>query len=153
MQSGSALCPWALSYNAIKYGREYVQAIGCYSEESKSSNIVDCLRHKTITELLSVQISTPRFLTGFGPMVDGIVVVTDPLTMMNDPTSTFASYNLMIGVTRLESYNLFSSIDFDEGLNESRRDKIIRTLVRNVYNYHLQVIGFYYNFSSTMINL
>ncbi|XP_053210465.1 neuroligin-4, X-linked-like [Panonychus citri] len=140
MQSGSALCPWALAFNAIKYGREYAQAIGCYSEESKSSNIVDCLRHKTIAELLSVQIATPRFLTGFGPMVDGIIVASDPLTMMNDPTSTFSSYNLIIGVTRLESYNLFSSIDFDEGLNESRRDKIIRTLVRNIYTYHLQEI-------------
>uniref|UniRef100_T1KY80 Carboxylesterase type B domain-containing protein n=1 Tax=Tetranychus urticae TaxID=32264 RepID=T1KY80_TETUR len=140
MQSGSALCPWALASNAIKYGREYAQAIGCYQEDFKSSQVVDCLRHKTIAELLSVQIPSPRFLTGFGPLIDGIVIANDPLSMMNDPTSTFASYNLIIGVTRLESYNLFSSYDFDEGLNEMRRDKIIRTLVRNVYSYHLQEI-------------
>lgn len=52
----------------------------------------------------------------------------------------FPKRELLFGVTSIESYLDFSAQDLEFGFNETRRDRILRTFVRNVYNFHLNEI-------------
>lgn len=48
--------------------------------------------------------------------------------------------DLMVGVTRVESPTaIFSSHEERNGISVARRDRLLRTLVRNLYDYHQQV--------------
>lgn len=52
----------------------------------------------------------------------------------------FPTRELLFGVTSIESYLDFSAQDLEFGFNETRRDRILRTYVRNVYQFHLNEI-------------
>lgn len=60
----------------------------------------------------------------------------------------FAKRELLFGITTYESYLDLSAQDLEFGFNESRRDRILRTYVRNVYHYHLNEI-----YSALKVNL
>lgn len=47
---------------------------------------------------------------------------------------------ILFGITSLESYLDLSAQDLEFGFNETRRDRILRTYVRNNFNYHLNEI-------------
>ncbi|CRK92270.1 CLUMA_CG005758, isoform A, partial [Clunio marinus] len=49
-------------------------------------------------------------------------------------------YDLLVGVTRAESYFVFNSGDVQYGIEGDRRSKILRTYVRSTYSYHLNEI-------------
>lgn len=49
-------------------------------------------------------------------------------------------YDLLVGVTRAESYFIFNSEDVQYGIEADRRSKILRSYVRNTYSYHLSEI-------------
>ncbi|XP_045505104.1 neuroligin-4, Y-linked-like [Colias croceus] len=130
--------------------------------------IVDCLRDATIDELLSMDISAPNFLTAFGPSVDGVVIKTDfakdfltvhgsgdfpsfgPLNNMIPNVHTKRSdsgrrlfqnkYDLLFGVVTCEALWKFSANDIQNGIEPERRDRMLRTYVRNSYTYHLSEI-------------
>ena len=126
--------------------------------------MVDCLRKKSIDEILRVEVMSPQHLTAFGPIVDGIVVPFEPRIMMQHehsltfnegignfhlnsqqppisltPSSWAMNYDVLFGVTRVESPFIFSSHEEKHGIDLSKRDKILRTLVRNLFDYHQQV--------------
>ena len=52
----------------------------------------------------------------------------------------FPKRELLFGLTTLESYLDLSAQDLEFGFNETRRDRILRTYVRNVYHFHLNEI-------------
>lgn len=52
----------------------------------------------------------------------------------------FSKSEIIFGVTTLESYLDLSAQDLEFGFNETRRDRILRTYVRNNFNYHLNEI-------------
>ena len=113
--------------------------------------MVDCLRGKSVDDIMRVDLKTPQYLTAFGPIIDGIVVPSEPRQLMQSKTSdgsqsfpmnSMANINnvdLMFGVTRVESPFIFSGIEERHGIDLSRRERILRTLVRNLYDYHQQV--------------
>ncbi|XP_026726552.1 neuroligin-4, Y-linked-like [Trichoplusia ni] len=132
--------------------------------------IVDCLREATIEELLSADISPPNFLTAFGPSVDGVVIKTDfakdfltmystgdfpsfgPLNNMNINLNIHKKrsdsgrrlfqnkYDLLFGVVTSEALWKFSAHDVQNGIEPDKRDRMLRTYVRNSYTYHLSEI-------------
>ncbi|CAH0723012.1 unnamed protein product, partial [Brenthis ino] len=131
--------------------------------------IVDCLRDASIEELLSFDISPPNFLTAFGPSVDGVVIKTDfakdfltmhstadfpsfgPLNNMNQNTFHIKrsdsgrrlfqnKYDLLFGVVTCEALWKFSAHDVQNGIEPEKRDRMLRTYVRNSYTYHLSEI-------------
>ncbi|RWS06725.1 Neuroligin-4: X-linked-like protein, partial [Dinothrombium tinctorium] len=140
MQSGSALSPWAMASDSIKYSKQLAKSIGCPDVWERNSPIVDCLRSKTVKELQAVDFRVATHLTGFGPTVDGVVVPNDPTLLMADSGSLYGNYDLLLGVTKVESYRQFTSYDERHGIDPSRRDRILRTLVRNLFTFHLQEI-------------
>lgn len=121
--------------------------------------MVECLKRKSVEELLSVNLASFRFLSAFGPIVDGIVVFEPRLIMeslayggntpsssspgkssQSNPTGHVFSGDILFGVTRLQSpLGLFSAYDERYGIEVERRNQVLRTLVRNMFDFHQQV--------------
>ncbi|XP_054153937.1 neuroligin-3-like isoform X2 [Oppia nitens] len=140
MQSGSALSPWAVASDAVLHSRNLAKALRCPDEPDKNSVMVDCLRQRSVEDIIAVDLRVPTHLTAFGPVIDGIVIPNDPAILMSDPNSFYANYDLMFGVTNIEAYNQFTAQDERNGIDPQRRDRLLRTLVRNLFSYHLQEI-------------
>lgn len=108
------------------------------------------MRETPLEDLFSVDIQAPSFLSTFGPSVDGVVIRTglsnqdiDELPIRGTTKrSQDASgrYDLLFGVVTGEALWRFSATDIQNGFEGERRDKIIRTYVRNAYTYHLSEI-------------
>ena len=49
-------------------------------------------------------------------------------------------YDMLFGFTRVESPFIFSAYEEKFGVDVARRDRILKTLVRNLFDYHQQVI-------------
>ncbi|KFM57542.1 Neuroligin-1, partial [Stegodyphus mimosarum] len=138
MQSGSALCPWAIARDAVTHTHRLAQILDCPTQDSMA--LIECLRRKRLEDIMAVHIPVPDHLSGFGPTVDGIVLPHDPVYLMETKPDLFLRYDLLLGTTRVESYFSFSSLEEISGIDTNRRDKILRTLVRNLYTHHLQQI-------------
>lgn len=52
----------------------------------------------------------------------------------------FPMKELLFGLTSIESYLDLNAQDLIFGFNETKRDRILRTFVRNIYQYHLNEI-------------
>ncbi|KAL0273604.1 UNVERIFIED_CONTAM: hypothetical protein PYX00_006237 [Menopon gallinae] len=162
MLSGSGLSPWALQREPLAVKRRVAERTGCHGDLMED-DLAPCLRLKPLSELLSVHVDPPRFLAGFAPFVDGTVLSNSVLSGgFQDPSllsavgvpqkgasaesgpgyelSDFPDKDLLFGLTTTESYLDLSAQDLEFGFNESRRDRILRTYVRNCYYYHLNEI-------------
>ncbi|KAH8251364.1 hypothetical protein KR032_009759, partial [Drosophila birchii] len=151
--SGSALSPWAIQKNPLFVKRRVAEQTGCHGD-MLYDDLAPCLRTKSVAELLSVKVDHPRFLVGFAPFVDGTVIspganplgsTTLPLGSAIVSTSgieyaNFPKRDLIFCLTSVESYLDLSAQDLEFGFNETRRDRILRTFVRNNFHYHLNEI-------------
>ncbi|XP_054288451.1 neuroligin-4, Y-linked-like [Macrosteles quadrilineatus] len=162
--SGSALSSWALVEDPVSYAVSLARQVNCSVPEDllrDNEDIVDCLRDVPLQRLLSADVTAPSYLSAFGPSVDGVVIRTDfreelLINYLPDfPGLTGASvlnykrgenmfgrnkYDLMLGVVTGESLPRFPTDDIKSGFGSERRDKILRTYVRNAYTYHLSEI-------------
>ncbi|XP_022250749.1 neuroligin-4, X-linked-like isoform X2 [Limulus polyphemus] len=138
LQSGSALSPWAMASESPTYTRHLALILGCPVDNHVL--MVACMRQRPLSDIMRVQLLVPKHLTGFGPTVDGIVIPNEPEMLLRNYSYLHSQYELLIGVTRNEFYHHFSTIDEKYGIEPDRRDKLLRTLVRNVYTHHLQEI-------------
>lgn len=125
----------------------------CLPKES----VVDCLRKRKVEDIVRVELKTPDYLTAFGPIIDSIVVPSDPRkhqwltsghTMANNSKlkpqpqmSVGAQYDLLFGTNQIESPCIFGASEERLGIDGSRRDRVLRTLVRNLFDFHQQVIN------------
>ena len=125
--------------------------------------MVECIRHKSVDEIMSVDLQPPQYLTTFGPIIDGILVPSEPKQILESGLSDFNyyfhhnftppnahifnsnsvhyfnNYDLLFGVTRVESPYIFSANEERHGIDSTKRDRILRTLVRNLFDFHQQV--------------
>lgn len=137
--SGSALSPFAMANKPLRYARSLGKQLDCPNEDDQNLALIECLRRKSVAQLLSIKYQIPTHLTIFGPTVDKIVIPKEPLILMSEERSLFKKYNLIAGTTSYESCNLFNDYDLINGVDNQRKDRMIRTLVRNLFDYHLQV--------------
>uniref|UniRef100_A0A182QLW6 Carboxylesterase type B domain-containing protein n=1 Tax=Anopheles farauti TaxID=69004 RepID=A0A182QLW6_9DIPT len=94
-------------------------------------------------------------MPGFAPFVDGTVITPAKAAVINNlkiPTdsaiastsgiefSNFHKQDVLFGLTTYESYLELTAADLEFGFNETKRDRILRTFVRNTYRYHLNEI-------------
>ncbi|PRD20758.1 UNVERIFIED_CONTAM: Neuroligin-4 [Trichonephila clavipes] len=138
MQSGSAFSPWALARDAATFTRYLASVLDCPTRDNTA--LVDCIRQRSISDIMRVQLDIPDYLTAFGPTIDGIVIPNEPAVLMKNYKDLFGQYDLLFGVTKIESYFRFSAHEEKFGIDSVRRDRIFRTLVRNVFTFHLQEI-------------
>ncbi|KAL1140296.1 hypothetical protein AAG570_000228 [Ranatra chinensis] len=156
--SGSALSSWALVEDPVDFAVRLARQVNCTIPEDlyrEHELIVDCLRDIPLQDLMAADVAAPTFLSSFGPSVDGVVIKSDfhedLWTNFMPEMTGFApapgqsggpNYDLMFGVVTSESLWKFSATDIAAGFEGERRDKIIRTYVRNAYTYHLSEIFF-----------
>ncbi|KAB0798088.1 hypothetical protein PPYR_09081 [Photinus pyralis] len=169
--SGSALSSWALVEDPVNYAVKLAKEVNCSIPEDVAKDheaIVDCLRQTPLDELLNADVLPPSYLSAFGPSVDGVVIKTDfakelltyfkPSDLQSFVGSAVNAnmkrseatlmprgsnpYDLLFGVVTSEALWRFSASDIQAGFEGERRDKIIRTYIRNAYTYHLSEIFF-----------
>ncbi|XP_030760903.1 neuroligin-4, X-linked-like, partial [Sitophilus oryzae] len=168
--SGSALSSWALVEDPVNYAVKLAKEVNCTIPDDVGKDheqIVDCLRETPLGELLEAEVTPPAYLSAFGPSVDGVVIKADfakelvtyfkpqDLQSFVGPVNANLKrseatlvpkgsnpYDLLFGVVTGEALWRFSSNDIQAGFEGERRDKIIRTYVRNAYTYHLSEIFF-----------
>ncbi|GAU89716.1 hypothetical protein RvY_02230-2 [Ramazzottius varieornatus] len=133
---GSALSPWAISHDSKQYTMDLAHAVKCPVDEN-SVDLLRCLRNKSPAELLRAKLDVPQFLTGFGPTIDGIFIPNHPRNIMRNYAGLYRKYGLLIGLTRNEAVNILTKTELTAGFDESRQNKLLRSLVRNLYSYHL----------------
>lgn len=102
LMSGSALSDWALNYNPQHVTMQVAKKLNCPIEDSK---LGDCLRQRPYQEIMNVTVTAPEFLTIYGPIVDGLVVPSDPNEVMENSDS-FGRFDLLFGMTEIESFNI-----------------------------------------------
>ncbi|XP_060517630.1 neuroligin-1-like isoform X2 [Cylas formicarius] len=148
--SGSALSPWAIQKDPLWIKRNVAKHTGCHGDLYED-DMAPCLRLKSLNHLLNVKVDTPRFLAGFAPFVDGTILVNptyappggSSATIATSPGYEWADFSergLMFGLTSTESYLDLNAQDLEFGFNESKRDRVLRTYVRNSYYFHLNEI-------------
>lgn len=151
LMSGSAFSSWALVEEPVVYALKLAKEVNCTIPEDlikDHENIVDCLREVSLDELMTAEIISPSYLSAFGPSVDGVVIRPGRSNQDIDESSRASKrsqaqntpFDLMFSVVTGEALWRFSASDIQSGFEGDRRDKIIRTYVRNAYNYHLSEI-------------
>nr|XP_018898206.1 PREDICTED: neuroligin-1-like [Bemisia tabaci] len=157
--SGSGLSPWALQRDPLAIKRAVAVHTGCHGDLAEE-DLAPCLRSKSLAALLDVRLNQPRFLPGFAPFVDGAVLshrlaaaataatvshstaglLTGNKEVPGNELGDFPERDLLFGLTSTESYLDLNAQDLEFGFNETRRDRILRTFVRNSYYFHLNEI-------------
>ena len=103
-----------------------------------------CLRQIPLDQLLAAvnaELIHPRFVARFGPLIDNSVVKADFVSEMKlDPNGYFSRIPMLIGTASIESFGELNTEDIEDGLPDLKRDRILRTLVRNVFVFHLNEI-------------
>lgn len=89
--SGSALSDWALVKNPILNTIQVGQSLNC--GPGGNEKFFDCLRRKRFTDLVSIQMYLPPFVTVFGPMVDGVMITNEPLPLLKGHKNLTNKYN------------------------------------------------------------
>lgn len=128
--SGSALSDWALNYNPQQITMQVAKKLNCPMEDAQ---LGACLRQKSYQEILNVTVTAPEFLTLFGPIVDGLVVPSDPHQNMADSES-FSRFDLLFGMTEIESFNILGRDAIQDGLPQIERDHNIRRYLVNRFD-------------------
>ncbi|KAI5694242.1 hypothetical protein M8J75_013367 [Diaphorina citri] len=170
--SGSALSSWALVEDPVHFAVQLASQLNCTVPDihADHESLVDCLRDVPLSRLMAADTGAPSFLSAFGPSVDGVVIKSNfqqelllnilpelqgysagsialgtPINIKKNSEILLGGtnkYDLLFGVVTSEALSGFSNGDIEAGFEGERRDKIIRTYIRNTYVYHLSEIFF-----------
>lgn len=104
--SGSALSPGAIARDADTFARLLAKSLNCPLYDN--SLMVECLRSKPMRDLLAVDLIAPDYITAFGPIIDGIVIPSEPQPLpltdeVNPSVSASTPYDLLFGTSRSET--------------------------------------------------
>ena len=159
--SGTSFSTWSLVEDPVHYAVKVASALNCSVPTNMMKNhqdIVKCLREKPLTDLHSVELKAPSFLTAMGPSRDGVLIPSDFGTSsfhIHRKRSTAPSYRIIVGVSDKETEELFSEEQLEEGISQHEQKRwtvinwseiifnatrLLRTLVRNTYMHHLNEI-------------
>ena len=130
LMSGSALSDWALTQHPLQVTMQVLSGLNCPVND-ENEEMLSCLRKKRYSEILSVKTSSPRFSTRFGPIVDGLVIPNTPHKVMGQYSDIFSGYDLLYGMTELESYHTLDAVALTYGLLESERNNLLRFYMQN----------------------
>ncbi|CAD6187188.1 unnamed protein product [Caenorhabditis auriculariae] len=142
---GTALAPWATTSNPQTYFMQIAEELGCVAKNRSSQfnegvdSIVRCLQVHSADNITKAvaKVEVPTFLSGFAPIVDGQLIPNKPeISFSTQFGSLFREIDLLVGVTTNPSHHMLSNEDLKAGIGKDKRNKILRTLVRNLYDYH-----------------
>ncbi|CAH1117824.1 unnamed protein product [Phaedon cochleariae] len=122
LMGGTALADWALANNSAQVTYQVAMALNCQIHD----DFAKCLRRKRLDEIMAADVITPDYKTRFGPVVDSIVVPSEPEKSMTQYNDLFRRFELIYGVTELESVHLLGPVALTQGLLEKERDQQLR---------------------------
>lgn len=100
--SGTGLSPWSLVSDPAKYAAIVSHHVNC-APDLPYSQLMKCLRDRTLDELLSTQIHQPDYSYAFGPSVDGVVIGKFNIVKL------FTKNRILQQTTTLNSYQMPSN--------------------------------------------
>uniref|UniRef100_A0AAF5CZH4 Carboxylesterase type B domain-containing protein n=1 Tax=Strongyloides stercoralis TaxID=6248 RepID=A0AAF5CZH4_STRER len=150
---GTALQPGALQENPQEYFFKLAEEMGCIGKEKDLKKmgevkkdirgILRCLQEhsaENVTEA-ATKLEVPTFLNSFAPIIDGQIVPNHPkISFSPQFGSLFREVDLMIGTVNYPAHSMLPNDDLLHGFDNGKRNKILRTLVRNLYSYHRKEI-------------
>ncbi|CAH2069133.1 unnamed protein product, partial [Iphiclides podalirius] len=131
LMSGSALSDWAMTKDPAQYTLQVAQGLGC---NPTSKTLMTCLQNKRLSDIKKVQILAREFETPLGPTVAGYFVPNEPDKTMESFPNLLSKYQLLSGVTELESYHDFGVIELDQGILENQRDDFIKKYTKITFD-------------------
>ncbi|ODM98712.1 Neuroligin-1 [Orchesella cincta] len=140
---GSVLSPWALQRRPEDIASQVSAHLGCVGRLPLShpeSDLAPCLRRKHLSDLLNFVPDSPRFLPPFAPFVDNILIRNPKSMMEGELSEQFLRSQILFMFTTSEGVHELSSAELKNGFESDHRDRILRTLVRNVFTFHQQEI-------------
>lgn len=136
----------------MRYAKELASRVNCSVEAAvENARLVHCLKQRPWEELTRVDIAAPKYFSAFGPTVDHRSVLPEDVRHLMGKTTdaVFASTPLLVGVMKNEGQLLLCPQDLNEGLTEAQMRRMLRTFVRNVFNFHRQkiydIIAYHYS--------
>ncbi|BFZ22984.1 hypothetical protein BsWGS_26023 [Bradybaena similaris] len=120
LQSGTALSGWAINRNPLGLLNSVAEKLGCtaslfylgWFRRIRSSDLINCIRNKTVAELQAVINQTPvtdgllNTDTQFVPVIDGDVIPLSPESLLANTTylrlNGVLDRNYLVGVTNNE---------------------------------------------------
>ena len=132
---------WAICNDPLRYTRILAEKVNCSKFWGNTDNILQCLKSKHYKELVNAEVTAPKYYPAFGPYIDKRNILTKGVEeMIETGKSVFGETDLLLGVMKNEGFLHFSQNEIDNGINEYERNKIVRTYIRNTYEYHRQKI-------------
>ena len=107
MMSGSSFSSWSLVEDPVHYAVKVANSLNCSVPTNMMKNhqdIVKCLREKPLSDLMSVDVKAPSFLTAMGPSRDGVLIPSDfgtssiHIRFIKFPSSSFLDVGIFFGV-------------------------------------------------------
>jgi neuroligin len=132
--SGSSLSDWAMTQHPLQSTMQVAQGLNCPLTD-EHEEMLACLRKKRYQDILAIKVSSPQFSTKFGPVVDGLVVPNVPHKVMGQYSDIFSRYDLLFGMTELESYHILNALALSYGLRENERDNMLRFYMQNRFEF------------------
>ncbi|GMT31215.1 hypothetical protein PFISCL1PPCAC_22512, partial [Pristionchus fissidentatus] len=146
---GTALAPWAMAEDPQGAFLDLAAKLHCVTPATKKApttlfnggidEVIKCMQDHSADNITRIaqSIHAPSFLTSFGPIIDGQLVPNKP-TILFSPQfgNLFREVDLMVGTASFPSHHLLGDDELKNGMAAEKRDKMIRTLVRNLYKFH-----------------
>ncbi|XP_063836327.1 uncharacterized protein LOC135085457 [Ostrinia nubilalis] len=122
LMSGSALSDWAMTKDPTQYTLQVAQSLDC---NPSSKDMMTCLQKKPLSEIKKVQILAREFETPLGPTVAGSFIPSEPARTMESFPNLLSKYQLLSGVSELETYHDFGVLELGQGVLDTQRDEFI----------------------------
>ncbi|VDD96747.1 unnamed protein product [Enterobius vermicularis] len=142
---GTALAPWAMMKRSNDRFYHLAHELKCADIKLANKNvkniesILQCMQDHSAENITQAarKIQTPTFLSKFGPIIDGQAVPHYPRRIFSVPYGNlFRDIDLLVGLTIHPAHHLLADDFYKYGMSKEDRKKILRTLVRNLYDYH-----------------
>lgn len=142
--SGSALSRWAIVDDPLRSAARLTASVNCsMAHLPDHAAVVSCLKAVPADVLSAVTVSSPKYLSPFGPVVDRrTVLASDVDYLMKKATMEAPSFEktaLLVGLSNVQDCaSYLGRRETEEGVSFGRRSAFIRTFVQNLFRYHRQ---------------
>ncbi|KAK5647073.1 hypothetical protein RI129_005537 [Pyrocoelia pectoralis] len=127
LMGGTALADWAFSTRPRYVTYQVAGSLNCPSSEAE---LASCLRTRTTNEIVNASVTTDYYATRYGPVIDSRVVSGDPKQNLAKYSDLLKRFELMYGVTEIESAHLLGPVGLTHGLLEKERDQELKRYLR-----------------------
>ena len=128
--SGSALTTWAIARRSLHYAQEVATRLNCTAADP--ALFLPCLKQLPVEDVGRVRVQAPRYLSAFGPTIDGRAVLPSDVRhlMVRTSESVLSGTALMAGMARHEGLAFLRQTDVTGQVRRDRWRKSLRTFVQ-----------------------